>query len=433
MDRSPLFHAINSWLIDRAVGEGELTETIQGLGRKLVAGGLPLYRINVGGLLLHPVLGALDITWEAGNDSCRSQIIPRAAATSPEFRNAPFYAHVSKNIPFERYRLDDPAVRERYPLFETLSKASVTDYVVLFESYGRTTPMDWAGLPSGVEGAIVSFSTRRLGGFTDDEVANLRTLSAPFAVAVKTASDKMLATALLETYLGRISGRNVLAGLVERGDGRVIECALWYSDLRGSTSLAAELDIQAYFSAINDYFDCTAGAVLEHGGEVLKFVGDAVMAIFPFEERSRPASDMCRAAIMTTREAFSRARMRNASRSDQGLAPIEFGVGLHAGSVMYGNVGTEHRLDLTATGPAANEVARLESLCKRLSVPVVSSKRFAKIYSGDLIALGRQEVAGVEEGLEAFTLPEFASPAADAKEDNNEHPVVPFPSNRPDR
>ena len=333
--------------------------------------------------------------------------MPRSAANSPEFLDAPFYNLIANNIPFERHRLDVPDVRKKYPLFDRLGQAGVTDYVAVFETYGRTTPMDWAGLPAGAEGAIASFSTRRIGGFTDEDIANLRSLSVSFALAVKTASGQMLATALLETYLGKISGGNVLAGLVERGDGRVIECALWFSDLRGSTAMAAELDIEAYFGAINDYFDCTAGAVLDHGGEVLKFIGDAVMAIFPFEDGNRPASDMCKAAVMTAREALSRAAATNTSRVDQGLARIEFGVGLHAGKVMYGNVGTERRLDLTVTGPAANEVARLESLCKSLSVPVIASEQFKAIYRHELVPLGRQDAAGIDGGLEAFTLPEL--------------------------
>ena len=407
MNQSPLFRGICDWLLDCALHESELTDTVRDLGRKLVEGGLPIFRINVGGLLLHPVLGALDLTWDSTSDACRSQMVPRAAANTAEFQNAPFYHLIKNNIPFERHRLDDPDVGKKYPLFESLVGAGVTDYFALYETYGRTRTFDWAGLPAGVEGATVSFSTRRIGGFTDQEIANLKSLSVSLALAVKTSSEQSLATALLETYLGKISGGNVLAGLVERGDGRVIECALWYSDLRGSTSMAAELEIETYFGAINDYFDCTAGAVLDHGGEVLKFIGDAVMAIFPFEEARRPASDMCNAALMTARESLSRAALKNTSRVDQGLARIEFGVGLHAGKVMYGNVGTERRLDMTVTGPAANEVERLESLCKRLRVPVIASQQFKAIYRDELVPLGLQDAAGIDGGLEAFTLPEF--------------------------
>lgn len=415
----PLFRGICDWLIDRALRERDLAETVLLLGNKLVEGGLPICRINVGALLLHPVMGALDITWEPSYDTCRSQLVPRSIINSADFRNAPFFKMVSEKIPFERHRLDDPAQRKRFPILEKLSDSGVTDYVALFETYGRTVPMDWADAPAGSEGTCASFSTKRITGFTDREVAHLRELSATFSLVVKVAIDQMLAKALLETYLGRISGANVLAGLVEKGDGRLIKCALWYSDLRGSTAMAEELKLDAYFSTIGEYFDCTAGAVLDHGGEVLKYIGDAVMAIFPFEDATRPSSDMCRAALMSAREALSRAEITNTARADRGLAPFAFGIGLHVGKVMYGNVGTERRLDLTVTGPAANEVARLESLTKRLAVPVVASRKFNALCPADLSPLGRHDVAGIDGGMDTFTLPDLRAGHLETVEGRN--------------
>jgi adenylate cyclase len=172
--------------------------------------------------------------------------------------------------------------------------------------------------------------------------------------------------------------------------------------------MATELDIDSYFAAINDYFDCTADAVLDHGGEVLKLIGDAVMAIFPFEEGTKTADDMCLTAVMTARDALGRLVEKNRTRVELGLVELEFGIGLHAGKVMYGNVGTVRRLDLTVTGSAANEVERLEGLSKHLGVPVIASEQFKANYNQDLVPLGRQDVAGIDEGLLAFTLPEFS-------------------------
>ncbi|MEM7022939.1 MAG: adenylate/guanylate cyclase domain-containing protein [Pseudomonadota bacterium] len=409
MTTSALFGEISSWLLARALTDADLDETVAGLGRRLVRGGVPVARINFGSMLLHPVLGALDVTWDALSDTCRSQAAPRIAAKTPEFQNAPFFQMVKHNVPFARHRLADPKERAKYPVFETLAAMGVTDYVALFESYGRKTPLTWADLPAGVEGAVASFSTKRSSGFTEAEVENLRSLSAPFALAMKTSSERSLAKALLETYLGKASGARVLDGLVDRGDGWVIDCCLWYSDLRRSTTMASELDIDRYFATINDYFDCTADAVLDHGGEVLKLIGDAVMAIFPFEEGRGPARDLCQVAAATARDALHRLADKNRTRAEQGLAEIEFGIGLHAGKVMYGNVGTARRLDLTVTGAAANEVARLEGLCKRLAVPVIASEEFRAIYGGELVPLGRQDVVGIDEGLFVFTLPDFGN------------------------
>ena len=134
---------------------------------------------------------------------------------------------------------------------------------------------------------------------------------------MKGASDRSLAKTLLETYLGKASGTKVLDGLVDRGDGRVINCCLWFSDLRRSTTMATELDIDSYFATINDYFDCTADAVLDHGGEVLKLIGDAVMAVFPFEEEARPAGNMCLTAVMTARDALGRLVEKNRTRAEE--------------------------------------------------------------------------------------------------------------------
>jgi adenylate cyclase len=179
--------------------------------------------------------------------------------------------------------------------------------------------------------------------------------------------------------------------------------------------MADEIALEQYLETLDEYFDCTAGAVIDHGGEVLKFIGDAVMAIFPIDEGSRPQIDMCRAALMAAREAVSRADRRNAERAGNGLPSIRFGISLHVGVVMYGNVGTRQRLDFTVIGPAVNEAARLEGLCKALNTPVTISAQFNDVFPGELVSLGVHEVSGKKEGLGVFTLPEYVSvdPAAE--------------------
>ena len=187
-----------------------------------------------------------------------------------------------------------------------------------------------------------------------------------------------LGQTVLDTYLGSYSGGQVLDGLVERGDGNLIDCVLWYCDLRDSTALADKMALEEFLGMINDYFECTAGAVLDHGGEVLKFVGDAVVAIFPYDEDARPLANMVRAAVATAREAISR---------------------------------VDRRLDFSVIGPASNEVVRLEDLCKKLHKPVVVSAGFNDSYTEELVPLGNHPAASVEGGLTAFTLPEFGAPA----------------------
>jgi adenylate cyclase len=406
---SPLFDGLAAWLQRQGLREAELSEVIQEFGRRLVSGGVSLHRLSIGGIMLHPVFGALDVVWDAQHDTVSRQLMPRGVAATPAFRNNPFYYLASSDIPFLRCRLDQGPLDNEFPIFDTLRADGVTDYLAFFHSYGRTGGALWADLPEGMEGVLGSFSTKRLDGFADDEVAYLKALSTPLSLTVKSTTTYELAKALMETFLGKMSGGHVLDGLIERGDGRLIDCVLWYCDLRGSTAMADSMPLDEYLATINDYFECTASTVLDHGGEVLKFIGDAVMAIFPIEDDTRPAVDMSRAAVMTAREALSKGERKNAQRREKNLPPIEFGIALHAGEVMYGNVGTERRLDFTVTGPAVNEVTRLESLCKDLGVPVVASANFNELFPGDMSPLGGHAVAGVERTLDTYTLPDDAT------------------------
>ncbi len=405
---SPLFDGLAQWTLQQGLHETTVSDLVQGFGRRLVAGGIPVSRISVGGMVLHPVFGASDIVWQADHDQVAVNRVARALITSDEFKNAPFFYMVENTLPFYHQSLEVAEPEPNFPLFDRLRASGITDYFAFFHSYGNTEEILWADLPPGMAGVLGAFSTRRVGGFTDMEIEYLKALSTPLAMAVKGTTTYELAQALLDTYLGKYSGGHVLDGLVERGDGHLIDCVLWYCDLRDSTRLADETPLDDYLATLNDYFDCTAGAVLDHGGEVLKFIGDAVMAIFPIEEGSRPTPDMCRAALMTAKDALARAQRLNEVRAGKNLPDIKFGIALHVGQVMYGNVGTDRRLDFTVIGPAANEVARLDGLSKKLRTPIVASASFNAESPDELTALGTHEVPGIDRGLEAFTVPELA-------------------------
>ena len=308
---SPLFDGLAQWTLRQGLHETTVSHLVRGFGRRLVSGGIPVSRISIGGMVLHPVFGADDIVWEADHDQVAVSRVARAVLTAPEFQNAPFFHMASNAIPFYRQSLEEAEPEPNYPLFDRLRAMGITDYFAFFQSYGNTEELLWADLPPGMAGVLGAFSTRRAGGFADLEIGYLKAMSVPLALAIKAATTYDLSKALLDTYLGKYSGGHVLDGLVERGDGRLIDCVLWYCDLRDSTRLADETPLDEYLATLNDYFDCTAGAVLDHGGEVLKFIGDAVMAIFPVEEGSRPAPDMCRAALMTAKDAIARAQRLN--------------------------------------------------------------------------------------------------------------------------
>jgi adenylate cyclase len=252
---------------------------------------------------------------------------------------------------------------------------------------------------------ILTLVSDQLGGFSTEELGQIYEILPTLSRLFESHALRLSSSTLLRTYLGSDAGQRVMDGLVKRGDGEDIHAAIWITDLRDSTSLAASLSREDYLSLLNRYFDTVAGAVLDHGGEVLKFIGDAVMAIFPFEDITRPAVDMCRAAAMTAREAHSKAVSVNALRADAGLAPISFGVSLHVGQVMYGNVGTAQRLDFTVIGSAVNEAARIESLSKTLNRQILISSAFSESVPDPMISLGHHTLRGVTSEREIFGLP----------------------------
>ncbi|MBL4768740.1 MAG: adenylate/guanylate cyclase domain-containing protein [Rhodobacteraceae bacterium] len=406
MKDSPLVANIADWLYRQALISAEIEATVGELGNKLLAGGIPVCRINVGGMLLHPVLGAVDVTWESITDKVTSQAVPRSFIATEAFRNAPFYNMGLHNVRFERFDLRTVNVRKMYPVLENLASLGITDYLAFFETFGQSRKMEWAGLPPSAEGSYLSYSTKRLSGFDNDEIAKLADLSLPFSLAMKVAVDKMLTITLLETYLGKTSGKSVYSGDTSQGDGQNIDCVLWYSDLRNSTSLAASMGLVDYLSLINEYYSCTAGSVLDHGGEVLKFIGDGILAIFPYDDDSRPLRDMTNAAVMTAKDSLTRNVLNNKEREEVGQVPLSFGIGLHVGQVMYGNVGTEQRLDMTVTGPAVNEVTRYEMLTKELQSAILMSADFKDSYHGKLQSFGHQELKGLPTPKEVFGLSE---------------------------
>ena len=197
----------------------------------------------------------------------------------------------------------------------------------------------------------------------------------------------------------------MLTGQSARGDIQQIDCALMYSDLAGSLKLSQSLDGHDYIALLNAYFDCTAGAVSDHGGEVLKFVGDGILAIFPFDNEVRTPAAMCTAALSASRDAFARATRENEARSARAAPTFSFGVGLHVGQVLYGNVGTNKRLDFTATGPAVGLASRCEALTRTLGHRLIATSDFAEACAEAGEPIGQHAVAGFEPAPALFTYP----------------------------
>jgi adenylate cyclase len=246
------------------------------------------------------------------------------------------------------------------------------------------------------EKLLASYTTRSPGGFTDAELAALQRVLAPVARVAEVMAWRRKAQNILEAYLGRQAGEKVLAGHIRRGDGEDMHAVLWFCDLRDSTPLADSMKRHEFLHLLNEFFECVLGPVLERQGEVLRFIGDAALAIFPV---GTDPAEACRRALEAAREAMRRMEELNVRRE----RPLRFGIALHLGDVLYGNIGTPTRLEFTVIGAAANEAARIESLCKVLDAPLLLSAPVAR-HLGGCRSLGRHALRGVGEPIELFTL-----------------------------
>jgi len=380
------------WLMHRGRHMTQIETLVGEICARTRAAGAPIERVGFFFWTLHPLYWGNAMFWDGERVDLRR--------AGPELRQQDTYLNspVARIIEGERVmrrRIERDDCPIDYPVLTEIKASGATDWVlaeVVFSSGQRNA---------------VSLATRRPGGFTDHDIAEIQKLLHPFALVMENFTNRELARTLLETYLGRHSGSRVLEGQIQRGDGEEIDALIWFSDLRDSTPLAEALGGRAFLELLNDYFEATAGAVLEHGGEVLRFIGDASLAVFPLQGADEPAlrRATCERAVAAVREARSRVRVANERRVGEGLHPFHYGVGLHVGRVLYGNIGTVQRLEFSVIGAAANETARIEALCKRTQSDAVVSQPVIDEIGAAWPSLGQFELAGVAKPMEVFSVP----------------------------
>ena len=399
-----LIDAVADWLMEQALLGCQLGPLVEGCAERLLSAGIPLWRTSLGFNILHPQYNALNYTWfrETGLEPVgrfvRGEIEPQAWRASP-------YAHLlTHKLPFIRRRLIGDNALLDFQVLEHFRDQGATDYLAFAVSF-RKIGENESNISDGMVG---SWITDRPGGFTDGEIRSLIRIQQRLSVACKMAIREQITRNILKAYLGPDAGRRVLEGHIQRGDGETIHSVIWFSDLRNSSRLADTLSPESYISLVNRYFECTAGAVLENEGEVLRFIGDAVLAIFPIERGRTSERSACRKALAAAKEAHSRMVKLNSERAQENAEPLAFGLGLHIGDVMYGNIGVPERVEFSVVGSAANEAARLEGLTKSLGREVLVSERFAKALDIKWEAMGQHDLRGVGEPMTVFSLPAAA-------------------------
>jgi adenylate cyclase len=388
--------ALAAWITEAGLAGQSETATLTGFCERAQAVGLPLARANVVIDTLHPVYEGRAFTWKRTRGETTLTEYGRSYERLERWERSPFYLLEISGESSLRRRLTVETDRE-FPVFPELRADGISDYLAMANRFAAE------GIIGDMDCVYSSWATDRPRGFDDDDVANLISLMPSVALSLKAASLARIAGTLVETYLGRDAGRRVLKGRIARGVADRIEAVLWFSDLHNYTRISDSADPAVIIPLLNDYADAIISAIHEQGGDVLKLMGDGTLAIFTAQERSR-ACHAALAAASAARHALAEVNRRRAAES---LPTTELYLGLHAGEVFYGNVGSKERLDFTVVGPAVNEVSRIAGLCRSIDQPLLVSDVFARAIGEPkklLVSVGRYALRGVGRPQELFTL-----------------------------
>ncbi|MEP3274877.1 MAG: adenylate/guanylate cyclase domain-containing protein, partial [Stappiaceae bacterium] len=374
--------------VDWIMREAWLCETPQELtaatARKLLEEGVAITRMSVMIWSLHPMIAGKIYVWSKHSDAVETYTPSYDIHAHPAFVNSP-YRHVSNGLGGVRQRLNDDGSEFRFPILQDLKMDGATDYVAM--------PLPF----SGGQTNVLTMACDHPSGFTTANLGLVFETSAVLSRYYEVFALKENAQSLLETYLGKRTGKRVLGGEIRRGDGDEIDAAILFCDLRESTRLESTLGRDDYIKLLNGFFEETTEIINAHGGEVLKFIGDAVLAIFPADEERNLA---CEQALTSAKEIVSKI---NASVFDQPSENIDCAIGIAFGGVTYGNVGSRERLDFTVIGSAANIAARLGDFGKRGTYKIVATADIAQ-SDPESITLGKVALHNVDQTVEAFAI-----------------------------
>jgi adenylate cyclase len=377
------------WFVTEAYKISDTAQLVAAAGEQLVKAGIPLYRLAYFQLTLHPELDGHAYFWRRGQ-AVQAQSAPAGLRERPEFRDNPM-AVVYDQHKTVRVRLE--SVEPEAPVLRQFKEEGATDYVALPLMFGN----------GHVDG--LSILSDRPGGFSIEDLDRMFLLQFAFTRIVEAHSLRDTASNLLDAYVGREAGRRILSGEVRRGAGQSIEAVIWYCDLRGFTRASDTLPRDTVIALLNDYFDTMGKIVTDAGGEILKFMGDGMLAMFPIASprQRKSVAERANAAAHSVADAIT---VLNRIRAAADEPLVRFGLALHVGEVMFGNIGASNRLDFTVIGPAVNYAARLEKLCSQINRPILLSADFAALLeTNSALAAGRHKLKDIDEPQPVFAAP----------------------------
>ena len=398
MSHEALISPIREWLIDQALGNSDIVSMFDTLCLRISGVGIPVTRARLIWPTLHPLFQAETVIWDKGNNATLEQFEHQDQASNA-WAKSPLKYVVDNNLNILRRELAGDNKLLDFELVEELEAQGFTDFIVMSTKLEGTSFRIRDG--ENDRGILVTWATDKKGGFSDEDLTSLQKIQRRFAVACKVLIQARISTNIASTYLGGRAGGSVLNGQIRRGDGQTTNAVIWYSDLRNSTQLAEILPPEKYFELLNAYFLATAQPVVDNGGEILDFIGDAVLGIFPYSN-SRELKKAAKSANVALAEALKLANEYNGQRKKAKLQEFKFGVGLSVGEVMFGNIGIPSRLAFSVIGPSVNEAARIESLTKKLDETVLAGKTFAKFFPKQWRSLGKHKLTGVRNPIEIY-------------------------------
>ncbi|HZD42244.1 MAG TPA: adenylate/guanylate cyclase domain-containing protein [Terriglobales bacterium] len=398
--------ALHTWVVREGIRGTAAAALFDGLCQRLVAAGMPLWRGFVGMPTLHPQLGGYSYTWRQDLNAIEPAQFGRGDEYEQILLNSPFGylirqmdASAEERDPWLhlRRRLAGREAQLDFPILKELAAAGASDYFAEVVRFGAD------GDPSHGTGIGYSFATDRPEGFQNDDIVLLKAVLPVVSLAMMTHAGHTIASGLLGAYLGGDAGERVHAGAVERGSVECVRAVLWYADVRGFTSIADTTPGLVVIELLDAIFETLTASLRPRGGQVLKFLGDGMLATFPCVDAP---DEICNRALDAAVEAMTNLDRLNVARQKAGKPVAVVDLALHLGEVLYGNVGAVDRLDFTVIGPAVNEVSRIETLCEPLGRRVLVSAELAAAV-GDrrrLEPLGSHPLRGVREPREIYGL-----------------------------
>jgi len=390
---------IAAWITEQGLKGASEAELLTGFCAACRDAGLPLDRGMALMDTLHPVHEGRAFRWDSVEEiEAEFEYGPTSSGEAAStWQRSAFYYLWSGNEREVRRRIGfgDPI---DFTLLDKIAEAGHTDFVAMMHRFTE------AGTIGEMDCFFSHFATKHPEGFSDHDIAILRKLVPVLGLAIKCIALGRIARTIAEVYLGEDAARQVLEGKISRGKSERISAALWFSDLLNYTKISDSVPPEEIIPLLNAYSEVVISAIHESGGNVLKLMGDGVLAIFKSEE----PSEACSAALRAESLLREKLGKLNSERRAEGRAATDVYIGLHIGDVFYGNIGSQDRLDFTVIGPAVNEVSRIASICRSVDLNVLMSSDFAsaipEAQRGTLACIGRYALRGVQRAQQLYTL-----------------------------